>query len=254
MTTTPHHAPGSITRLRNYFLTGFIITAPLVITIYLIWTFVQWVDSWIIPYVPDIYNPSTYLPWDVPGIGLLIAIFIITMIGFLTANIIGRTVVGYGERILGRMPLIRNIYNGLKQIFQTVLAEKGDSFSNAGLIEFPRKGLYALVFISADAKGEIAERLTPIDADMVSCFMPTTPNPTSGFLVFIPRNDIIMLDMSIEDAAKLVISAGLVTPERAQAKLRALAVKAKADPSPVVEAKAETPAPAKPRRKRTPKA
>ncbi len=227
MTTTPHHAPGSFTRLRNYFLTGFIITAPLVITIYLIWTFVQWVDSWIIPYVPDIYNPSTYLPWDVPGIGLLIAIFIITMVGFLTANIIGRSVVGYGERLLGRMPLVRNIYNGLKQIFQTVLSGESASFQQVGLLEYPRPGLWALVFIATETKGEVADQLTSRGHDTISVFLPTTPNPTSGFLLFVPREDIIMLDMGVEDGAKLVISAGLVAPKY-QKKLKALADEAKA--------------------------
>ena len=135
----------SLTRLRNYFLTGFIIIAPLFITIYLIWSFIQWVDSWVVPYIPKAYNPDTYLPYTVPGVGLLTAIIVITLIGFLTANFIGRTIINYGEQMVGRMPFVRNIYSGLKQIFQTVFSSESASFQQVGLIEYPRPGLWALV-------------------------------------------------------------------------------------------------------------
>ncbi|MEZ5789523.1 MAG: DUF502 domain-containing protein [Nitratireductor sp.] len=203
-----------LTRLRNYFLTGFIITAPLAITAYLIWTFVQWVDSWVIPYIPEVYNPENYLPFDIPGIGLVIVMFMITIVGFLTANIIGRSIVGYGERLLGRMPLVRNLYNGLKQIFQTVLSDETASFQKVGLLEYPRPGLWAIVFIATDTRGEVGHRLEDRGVKSVSVFLPTTPNPTSGFLLFVPENDIEILDMSVEDGAKLVISAGLVAPSK----------------------------------------
>jgi uncharacterized membrane protein len=206
----------AITRLRNYFLTGFIVVAPLTITMYLIWTFVEWVDGWIIPYIPDVYNPETYLPFDMPGVGLVIAIIIITMIGFMTASFVGRSVVNLGERILNRMPLVRNIYSGLKQIFQTVLSGKTGSFTKAGLLEYPRKGLWAIVFIATETKGEVDTRLSRKGDSTVSVFLPTTPNPTSGFLLFVPKSDIIILDMTVEEAAKLVISAGLVAPEHRQ--------------------------------------
>ncbi|MFZ1814510.1 MAG: DUF502 domain-containing protein [Rhizobiaceae bacterium] len=212
MSSEPSTGPGAFTRLRNYFLTGFVIIAPLAITAWLIWTFVQWVDSWIIPYIPDVYNPETYLPVDIPGVGLIIAIFLITTIGFLTANIIGRSIVHFGERMLGRMPLVRNLYNGLKQIFETVLSDQTSSFQKVGLIEYPRPGLWAIVFIATETKGEVAKRLHEGGVDTLSVFLPTTPNPTSGFLLFVPRNDIQILEMSVEDGAKLVISAGLVTP------------------------------------------
>ena len=136
-----------MSRLRTYFLTGFIITAPLVITIYLIWTLIEWVDSWIIPYIPSIYNPDNYLSFHVPGFGLLVALLVITVVGFLTANIIGKSVVNLGESLLNRMPVVRNLYSGLKQIFQTVLDQRGSSFNKAALIEYPRRGLWAIVFI-----------------------------------------------------------------------------------------------------------
>ena len=203
------HAAG--VRLRNYFLTGLIIVAPLAITAYLTWSFILWVDGWVKPYIPAIYNPDHYLPFAVPGFGLLTALFLITMIGFLTANLVGRSIIGFGESLLDRMPLVRNLYKGLKQIFQTVLAEQGGSFKQAGLIEYPRRGVWSIVFIATDTKGEVNHRLP--DDDPVSVFLPTTPNPTSGFLLFVPRKDIMVLDMSVEEAAKMVISAGLVSPD-----------------------------------------
>ena len=200
-------------RFRNYFLTGIVVAAPVSITIYLTWTFINWVDGWVKPLIPSVYNPDTYLPFSVPGVGLVFAIIMLTLLGFLTANIVGRSIVSYGEGLLARMPLVRNLYSGLKQIFQTALSESSRSFNSAGLIEYPRKGLWAIVFIATEAKGEIRSQLEHADPDMVSVFLPTTPNPTSGFLLFVPRADIRILDMTVEEAAKLVISAGLVTPE-----------------------------------------
>ena len=202
---------GPSVRLRNYFLTGLIIVAPIAITAYLTWTFIGWVDSWVKPYIPAIYNPDHYLPFAVPGFGLVTALVLITMIGFLTANLVGRSIVAFGESLLDRMPLVRSLYKGLKQIFQTVLAEQSSSFKQAGLIEYPRRGLWSIVFIATETKGEVDHRLP--DEDSISVFLPTTPNPTSGFLLFVPRKDILILDMSVEEAAKMVISAGLVSPE-----------------------------------------
>ncbi|MGQ7791814.1 DUF502 domain-containing protein [Faunimonas sp. B44] len=221
--TEPEHrrrSRGSM-RLRSYFLTGIVVAAPISITIYLTWTFVHWVDGWVKPLIPRAYNPDTYLPFSVPGVGLVVAIFLLTMLGFLTANLVGRTVVGYGELLLDRMPLVRNLYRALKQIFQTVLSESSRSFQKVGIIQYPSKGLWALVFIATDAKGEVAHKL-PVDEEVVSVFLPTTPNPTSGFLLFVPRKDIVELDMSVEEGAKLVISAGLVTPDY-QSRLKGLA-------------------------------
>jgi uncharacterized membrane protein len=202
-----------LARLRNYFLTGFVICAPLAITVYLTWSFINWVDSWVEPYIPYAYNPERYLPVNIPGFGLIVAIVSITLIGFLTANIVGRSIVNYGESLLGRMPLVRNIYRGLKQILQTVLSEKSKSFQKVGLIEYPRRGLWAIVFIATDAEGEVLETIRPDTGPAVAVFLPTTPNPTSGFLLFVAKSDIRELSMSVEEAAKLVISAGLVTPE-----------------------------------------
>ncbi|MEM7068703.1 MAG: DUF502 domain-containing protein [Pseudomonadota bacterium] len=204
---------GGFTRIRNYFLTGFIICAPLAITAYLVWSFIEWVDGWVKPYIPDFYNPDNYLPFSIPGFGLVVAFVLITLIGFLTAGFIGRTIVAYGEDLLGRMPLVRNLYSGLKQIFQTVFSQQDTSFEQIGILEYPRKGLFAIVFIATETRGEVAVKLKEKGFDTISVFLPTTPNPTSGFLLFVPKDDITLLDMSVEDGAKLVISAGLVAPE-----------------------------------------
>lgn len=199
-------------RLRTYFLTGVVVAGPLGITAFLTWWVVSWVDGLVKPFLPNSYNPDTYLPFPVPGFGLVVALAGLTLLGFLTANIFGRTLLSFGEHLLGRMPLVRNLYNGLKQIFETVLTERGSSFQRAGLIEYPRLGLWSIVFISSTARGEIRDRIPDPD-EVVSVFLPTTPNPTSGFLLYVPRSDIVLLDMTVEDAAKLVISAGLVSPK-----------------------------------------
>ncbi len=204
------------TRLRNYFLTGLIITGPIGITLWLTWTLIKWVDSWVKPIVPKVYNPETYLPFSVPGFGLIVAAFALTTIGFLAANFLGRSLISVGEGMVARMPLVRNVHSGLKQIFETVLDQRGQSFTKAALIEYPRKGLWAIAFIATHTKGEVALRLKD-KADTVSVFLPTTPNPTSGFLLFVPQDDVIELSMSVEDAAKLVISAGLVHPNLPEA-------------------------------------
>lgn len=208
-------------RLRSYFLTGLIIVGPVGITLYVIWWFINLIDAWVKPWVPQVYLPETYLPFSVPGVGLIFSITILMIIGALTANLFGRTLVNYGEMMLDRMPVVRNVYRALKQIFETVLSQSGTSFQKVGLIEYPRKGLYAIVFVSTTTKGEIDQKVEKGNT-LLSIFLPTTPNPTSGFLLFVPEKDVLVLDMSVEEAAKLVISAGLVVPKQ-QEKLAELA-------------------------------
>ncbi|MBX5160499.1 DUF502 domain-containing protein [Rhizobium sp. NZLR8] len=199
-------------RLRNNFLAGLIICAPIAITIWLTWTFIHWSDSWVRPYIPARWNPESYLNFAIPGFGLLTAIVLITVVGFLGKNLIGQSIVRFGESIVQRMPLVRTIYRSVKQIFETVLKEQANSFKKVGLIEYPGPGLWALVFIATDAKGEIASKFNAMGQDMVAVFLPPTPVPTAGFLVFVPREKIVLLDMSPEDAAKFLISGGLVAP------------------------------------------
>jgi uncharacterized membrane protein len=196
-------------RLRNYFLTGIIVAAPLFLTIYITWTFVTWVDARVTPFIPPMYRPDSYLPFSVPGFGLIVALVFLTLLGFLTANFVGRQTILFGESLLGRMPIIRNIYRGLKEIFETVLQQRARAFRTVALVEWPRKGMWSIVFLSSDVNSEISHRLD----ETVAVFRPSTPNPTTSFLLFVKRSDLIVLDMSIEDAAKMVISAGLVVPE-----------------------------------------
>jgi uncharacterized membrane protein len=197
-------------RLRNYFLTGIVVAAPVGITFYLTWAFVHWVDNRVKPLIPRVYNPDNYLPFSVPGVGVLFAILILTLLGFLTANLVGRTIVSYGESLFDRVPLVRNIYRGLRQLFQTVLSQRTRTFQKVVLVEYPSKGLWRVGFLATRAKGEVGGRLP--DNDAVAVFIPNTPNVTAGFLVFVPRRDVMMLDMNLEEAAKMIISAGLVTP------------------------------------------
>lgn len=200
-------------RLRNNFLTGLIICAPLAITIWLTFTFIDWADSWVTPYIPQRYDPQYYLDVAIPGTGLLIAVVIITIIGFLGKNLIGRSIVNFGESILHRMPLIRSIYRSVKQILETVLKEQSTSFKKCGLVEFPSPGMWALVFIAGDAQGEIAAKLNENGEEMVAVFMPPTPVPTAGFLMFVPKSKLVPLDMTPEEGAKLLISGGLIAPD-----------------------------------------
>ncbi|VAV94832.1 Uncharacterized membrane anchored protein Mext_4159 [hydrothermal vent metagenome] len=209
-TPTPPPKKGLLLWLRNSFLTGIVITAPIGATVWVVVSFISFVDGSILPLLPKRYNPETYLPVELPGLGLVIAVIGLTLLGALAANIFGRTLIGFGESLLRRVPFVSNIYEAVKQIIHTIVSGSEKSFQDAVMIEYPRKGLWAIGFVTAEAKGELKDFL---DDDMVAVFVPTTPNPTSGFLLYEKRANLHDLNMSVEDAAKLVISAGLVYPE-----------------------------------------
>ena len=218
---------GVMGRIRNYFLTGLVVAGPLAVTIWLIWSFVSWVDSFITPLIPPAYRPETYLPWPIPGTGLVIAVVALTLLGFLTANLVGRSLVELGENLLSRMPIVRPIYKTMKQIFETLFSKTGSSFRQVGLVEFPAPGMWSLVFLSSEPSEDIAGRLP--EKEHVSAFMPCTPNPTTGFFFYVLRKDIIVLDISVESAMTLLISAGMVQPDNdSQKKLASLAATARA--------------------------
>ena len=208
-----------LARLRTSFLTGIVVIAPVALTIWLIWSVIGWFDGLVLPFVPDAYRPekilNTFFGYDlklnIRGVGVVVFLVFATLVGWLAKGLIGRSFIKYAENLVNRMPVVRSFYSGIKQIAETVFAQQERSFEKACMIEYPRKGIWAIGFISTTAKGEIAERNSS-KGSMVSVFVPTTPNPTSGFLLFFPKADIVELDMSIEDAAKLVISAGLVYP------------------------------------------
>lgn len=203
---------GLIASLRGNFLAGLAVIAPGVLTIWLVWNVITWIDGLVLPLIPRRFHPEALTGWDIPGIGVILFFAFTLVMGYFTKGLIGRTLVNWGERIVEAMPVIRSIYNAVKQIADTILARKSPSFDRACLVQYPRPGIWAMAFISTTTRGEIGDQLSE-NGEMISIFLPTTPNPTSGFLLFVPRKDVIELDMAIEDAAKLVISAGLVYPE-----------------------------------------
>jgi uncharacterized membrane protein len=219
-------------RLRNYFVTGLVVVGPVGITLYIAWNFITMVDAWVKPYVPRIYNPDYYLPFPIPGVGLLFAVVLLTIIGALAGKLLGRSLISAGELMLGRTPIVRNVYRGLKQIFESVVtaSSPNQSFQKVALMEFPSKGIWSIVFVTGEASGEISKELP--GHDLISVFMPTGMLPPSGFVCFVPRKSVVSIRMTFEDAAKIIISAGMVNPET-QAKLKDMAARARNGSPPV---------------------
>ncbi|MGQ0687032.1 DUF502 domain-containing protein [Bradyrhizobium sp.] len=239
----PGHPPGLMARFRNYFLTGLIVAGPIAITLYLTWWFVTWVDGLVRPFVPVAYRPETYLPFGLPGAGLIIAVFALTLLGFLAANLVGRKLVDWGERLLGRMPVVRAIYRSLKQVFETLFSGNGNSFRRVGLVEFPAPGMWSIVLISQPPSEEVSSHL-PGKEEHISVFLPCSPNPTTGFFFYVPKSRVIEVELSAEAAATLIMSAGVVQPgSEQQKKIAALAGMAHA--AQIANAGARQPQPAK---------
>jgi uncharacterized membrane protein len=226
--TDPQHDPAHIpedgaatprigfwNRLRAYFLAGVLITSPIAITLALAFWLVDFVDSHVVPLIPEQWNPDTYLrdyfgfKISIPGMGVVVLVVAITLIGWLTAGYLGRILVRIGENIVARMPIVRGIYGAVKQIMETIFRNQSQAFRQAVLVEYPRKGLWTIAFVTGTTGGEVK---TLLKEDLVNIYVPTTPNPTSGFLLFVRREDVIYLDMTVEEAFKLVVSGGLVTP------------------------------------------
>ncbi|MFT6024067.1 MAG: putative membrane protein [Ascidiaceihabitans sp.] len=226
--------PRLIARLRSSFLTGLVVVAPVGLTIWLIWTVVGWIDGFVWPLVPGGWRPDALINYflnnvryldaplnrepnpdwirvNVRGVGVIVFLTFTIIVGWLAKGIIGRSMIRFAESLVERTPVVRSIYSGIKQISETIFAQTERSFETACLIEYPSKGIWAIGFVSTTAKGEITQRAGNT-GELLSIFVPTTPNPTSGFLLFFPAENVIELDMSVEDAAKLVISAGLVYP------------------------------------------
>ncbi|HTV33065.1 MAG TPA: DUF502 domain-containing protein [Methylocella sp.] len=198
-------------RIRNWFLTGVIVAGPLAVTVYIVWWFVDTIDSGVKRIVPVRFWPDSHLPFPLPGFGVIFAFLALTLLGFLAANLAGRTLIRLGEAFLAHMPVVRSIYKSVKQVFETVFSQSGTSFRKVGLIEYPGKGSWSLVFICTPPAEAIARHL-PGD-DYVSVFLPCTPNPTTGFYFFLPARDVVEVGISPDDAVKLIISCGVIHPD-----------------------------------------
>lgn len=207
---------GFFGRIKNYFLTGVIITAPVAITVYMSYCLLVWVNESTSRLIPKQWTIGDFAPYAVPGLGLVILLVVLTFIGMFTTGFVGGFFVRLGEKIIRKMPIVSSIYSLFKQIFETFLSKRKNSFREVVLIEYPRKGIWTLAFVSQDRTGGEIEKKNKTKT--LSVFVPTTPNPTSGFLLFIPQSDVIKLNMSVEDGIKYVISCGIVAPENMEFK------------------------------------
>jgi len=224
---TAKSSSGLAGRIRNYFLTGLVVAGPVAVTLWLIWWFVTSIDNLVRPVIPVTYLPETYLPFKIPGFGLIIAFTALTLLGFFTANLVGSRLIGFGEALLNRMPIVRPIYRTTKQIFQTLFSGSESSFRHVGLVEFPAPGMWSLVFLTQPPSAAIAAHLP--QTEHVSAFLPCTPNPTTGFFFYVPRREVIDLDITVEQAMSLLVSAGIIQPGGdSEGKLAALAQSARA--------------------------
>jgi len=194
--------------IRTYLVTGLLVWVPLGITVFLIGFMVDFVDNALL-FVPEQYRPDSLIGFHVPGIGLLLVFIILFLTGLLAANFFGRRLVKLWERALNKIPLVRSIYSASKTFAEVVLTDSTDSFKEVLLIEYPRKGLYSLCFQTSTNLGEVQSRT---GEDVICVFVPTTPNPTSGVMIIVPRKDVVRLDMEIEEAVKMVVSLGVVVP------------------------------------------
>jgi uncharacterized membrane protein len=198
--------------LKNYFLTGLLVILPIFITAYVIWYLIKAMDA-VLKFIPARYLPETYTNIYIPGLGLLLVVILIFVVGILTRNIAGRRVLQLWDDLVDRIPLARILYSSVKQLLQAFFFQNSNSFQRVALIEYPRRGIYVLGFITGESRGEVQEKT---NRKMINVFIPTTPNPTSGFYVLVPEEDLMLLDMSVEDAFKLLISGGLVSPNDIQ--------------------------------------
>ena len=204
-------------KIKAYFFTGILVTAPVSMTFYLAYKLISWIDVSVNRLIPPEFRPDNYLPYSIPGLGLVLLIVALILIGMFAAGFLGKFFLSLGEWIVYKMPLISSVYSLLKQVFQTFLSNKNNALSKVVLLEYPRKGIWILGFVSSETQGEVKDKL---GREMLNIFIPTTPNPTSGFVIFVPKEDTVSLDMSVEEGIKFVISGGLVSPEMAGKKRR----------------------------------
>ena len=194
-------------KIKNYFLTGILVTAPVVITFWIVFSLVKLFDQLVTPIIPPYINPNFYLPRDVPGLGLIVLFVFLVFIGFITANFFGSYVLKKTELVIQKIPLIKVFYKTIKQILETLLRNNSNAFREAVLLEYPRKGVWVIGFATGQVKGAVKNK---IKTEMINVFVPTTPNPTSGFLLMVPKNQLKYLDVKVDDAIKTIVSAGII--------------------------------------------
>ncbi len=197
--------------LKSYLFTGILVTAPIAITFYLSVKLFLWLDSWATKLIPAKYNPETYLPYGLPGLGVLILLVFLILVGMLTANYVGRWLVVMGQRILNRVPVISGIYGALKKVFETVMGNNTQAFHKAVLVEYPSKNQWTIAFVTAPMYKGFKKKLK---GDFLTVYVPTTPNPTSGYMLFVKKSSVKELDIPVDEALKMIISMGIVTPSK----------------------------------------
>ena len=196
--------------LRGRFFAGMVIALPVVVTFLILRFLIGEIDRRVVPLLPAALKPETYLNYAVPGFGLIVLIVFLTLLGAIATNLIGRSVISVSDRLLSRLPIVRSLYSAFKQLVEVFANNNTDQFSECVLIEYPKKGTWCLGFLSSPAKGEVKSALGP---NFIGVFVPTTPNPTSGFLMYVESSEVVRLDMTVEEGAKMILSAGLVVPE-----------------------------------------
>ncbi len=204
-------------RIRRYLLTGIVVTAPITITIYLTYVFLTFVDGHVTRIIPEEWYQGFYRDTAIPGVGLVVALGFFIIVGWFATNFLGRLIIRIYEYVLERMPVIRTLYGAIKQIFETIMASQSSAFREAVMLEYPRKGVWSIGFVTGKTEGEV-QRVTA--EETINVFVPTTPNPTSGYLLFVPKKELVFLDMTVEEAVKLVVSAGIITPPDRGAKAK----------------------------------
>jgi uncharacterized membrane protein len=197
-----------VKRIRRYLVAGLLVWLPLGVTVFLFRILLGLMDKSLV-LIPRQYHPEELLGVSIPGLGVILTILLLLFTGILTANIVGRKFVGGWESLLDRIPIARSIYSAAKNFTEIVFSDSGKAFKKVLLVEYPRKGIYSLTFQTASRLGEVQGRT---GEDVVCCFVPTTPNPTSGFIIILPKKDVIELDMTVDEAVKMVMSLGVVVP------------------------------------------
>lgn len=200
--------------LKTYFLTGILVSAPLAITIYLAVELINFIDKKVTGLIPAEYNPENYLPYGIPGLGLVILLVALVLIGMVASGFIGNALIKMMNKLIAKMPVVSGIYSALRKILETVMGGgQTSAFRQAVLVQYPRPDLWTIAFITGEVYSGIQKN---VKKELVSIYVPTTPNPTSGFLIFVPKKDIIPLELRVDDAWKIIISTGIVTPDSPQ--------------------------------------